>query len=114
MRLGRGLRSVPWQAIVTAALVATCGAGSAGAQQIISNLDGDDGDYTTLVGNLDRSKALGFTMPATDPYRLDSAVLRLDVGDTTRTIAAELYGSTAGVPSGSALVTFNIPVFLAT
>ena len=111
MRFVRHMRLMRCQTVAAALLLVTCCAGSANATVIISNLNGNDQNASTLVGNLLRSKALGFTLPAAGQYQLDSVVLRLDVGDATRTIAAGIYGSAAGVPSGSALVTFTIPVF---
>jgi len=110
----RHLRSSSSQAVAVALLGVTSWAGSAHAAVIVSNLNGNDGTATTLVGNLDRSKAIGFTMPGTGVYQLDSVVLRLDVGDTTRTMAAGIYGSAAGTPSGPALVTFTVPPFTIT
>ncbi len=99
------------QALAATLLAATFGWGSASAEVVISNLDGNDQSASTLVGNLKRSKAIGFTMAGADAYLLGSVVLRLAVSDTTETIGAALFGESAGAPTGTALVNFTIPAF---
>jgi len=110
----RYLRFVSGPAVAAGLLIGTFCTTSAHAAVLISNLNGNDSGGTTLVGSLDRSKAVGFTLPGGNGYQFDNAVVRLDIGNVTRTLGAGIYGSTAGTPSGSALTTLTIPAFTAT
>ena len=63
----------------------------------------DNGDSTHVLG-------AGFTMPAVGSYSLDSARVALDIRDQANPpVNFGLFADSAGIPNGSALVTFVVP-----
>mgnify|MGYP003572055765 FL=1 len=90
------------------ALVWGAFASTAQADELISNLPGNDGSQSADLDEL-RNKGMGFTMPGTD-YTLDSAVLRLETFGSNVAPIVEIWSDVAGLP-GAPLITLDNPAF---
>jgi hypothetical protein len=94
--------------LLFAALVSAAVAPVARADELISNLDGNDASQSAGLNDL-RNKGMGFTMPATE-YTLESATLRLATFGPNTNPIVEIWDDVGGNP-GTPLVTLINPVF---
>ena len=86
-------------------------AGTLSAATIISTYPASGGGVLVIDGGtFGFFLGAGFTMPAGGSYHLDSVTLRLDVETATIPgLGFGLYANSAGIPTGSALVSFTAP-----
>jgi len=91
-----------------AASVIALVAGAASADELISNLPGNDGSQSASLQD-GRIKAMGFTMPAGDDYTLDSVDIRLDItGDVDPLV--RIFDDVGGVPTTELVELVDPPV----
>ncbi|MFG0284731.1 MAG: choice-of-anchor R domain-containing protein [Phycisphaerales bacterium JB039] len=91
------MMKVGFHRAAAAAGALTVVAATAGADEIISNLPGNDGSQSAALEG-GRIKAMGFTMPAGEDYNLDSVDVRLDVtGDVDPLV--RIFSDSGGVPT---------------
>lgn len=81
---------------------------SAAADNVITNLPGNDGTQSAAMGN-GRIKAMGFSMPAGDDYFLDDATMRLNITDLNVDPWMRIFSDVGGNP-GVSLGTLVNPV----
>ncbi|MBZ0269700.1 hypothetical protein K8I85_16230 [bacterium] len=99
-----------WVPALCAALVYASFASGAQADELISNLDGNDGSQSADLDEL-RNKGMGFTMPGAQ-YSLDNVTLRLETFGANVAPIVEIWDDVGGNP-GAPLVTLVNPVFAA-
>jgi len=103
----------PLVPLLAASLLALVCPGVASAGIIITNYPpANDNIGSTIAASPGGfSKAAGFTLPAGQPFSLDSVTLRLDRNDADATMQLDLFGDSGGNPVGPPLVSFVIPPF---
>lgn len=96
--------------LLCVALAWAVAAPGAQADELISNLDGNDASQSADLDEL-RNKGMGFTMPGAQ-YNLDTVTLRLQTFGPNVAPIVEIWDDQGGNP-GARLVTLINPVFAA-
>ncbi|MFG0284730.1 MAG: choice-of-anchor R domain-containing protein [Phycisphaerales bacterium JB039] len=102
------MKVLPWCAAPAACVIALV-AGTASADELISNLPGNDGSQSASL-QTGRIKAMGFTMPAGLDYFLDSADLRLNITGLGVDPLIRIFDDVGGLPTNELVELVDPPI----